>query len=299
MLAAGIAIVALLAADGVGAAPPRPVVPGAATASANEVTPGQLKLKRTAGGGFRHQDRAAGFEATIHADGTVSFRDIPRLGLNIDHDIEDDGTVSALFRGPYAPQQDAIEETGNPRVYDGGYGPAPIIIGVGGNLPGAFDTGRKGPKAAFLRDTAGLRAKLAASAERKRIAVALVRLGGELLALWRDHRRPIAERRAIIFARWDELQESPPDPPPPEPLTLGAAGVHLGVPAPASVASRPFRQDRKQTAGELARRRIEAFIRKVAPRGSAQAFTPAELRRFNAGRRSHQRFDPYGAQASD
>ncbi|HRI09595.1 MAG TPA: hypothetical protein PKW35_17360, partial [Nannocystaceae bacterium] len=45
--------------------------------------------------------------------------------------------------------------------------------------------------------------------------------------------------------------------------------------------------------GERARRTIEAFIRQNLPRGSADAFTDAELAEFNGRKVSRARFAPY------
>jgi hypothetical protein len=76
-----------------------------------------------------------------------------------------------------------------------------------------------------------------------------------LQALWA---RPLsaAERRAALFALWDECADG--------------------------------------EAGELARRAVVGWIRAHLPEGSAGGFPAGELERLNAARSSRQRFEPYG-----
>lgn len=78
---------------------------------------------------------------------------------------------------------------------------------------------------------------------------------GRLQRILDDEARPIASRRARIFATWDLCSES--------------------------------------DAGASARRSIIAFIRERLPQGSANAFTSAEIASFNARRRSAEPFAPY------
>ncbi|MEM6992449.1 MAG: hypothetical protein AAF721_18190 [Myxococcota bacterium] len=243
--------------------------------------PDGLKLERTHRGGFRHRDRDNGFEATIHPDGSVTFRDITRAKAKTSYKPDPDGTVGGMLRGPYAPQQSPNEATGNPILPPSPYGAAPIILSAGTSIGGLADIGadgRRSAKRAFLRSTQDMRDRMARAAERRRLRRALVGLRLRLSELWNDPARTAAQKRAALFALWDEAEERPV-------VALGAAGASMqpGAPAPLT----------RSGAGERARRRIEAFIRIVAPKGSAQAYGPAELRALNRRRTSHQRFAPY------
>ena len=104
----------------------------------------------------------------------------------------------------------------------------------------------------------------------------LAALDGELAALWADPARPTSERRRLLFARWDECEEA-------SSATVEVDGAHL---------ESAFDGLRAHT-GERARRTIEAFIRQNLPRGSADAFTDAELAEFNGRKVSRARFAPY------
>ena len=105
----------------------------------------------------------------------------------------------------------------------------------------------------------------------------------------------------MLFELWDEADEDETDvdePREPQTISFGAMTADLDPDARPPVAAPADRLSanadaRRRSAGEQARRRIEAFIRTMAPRGSAHAFTNAELERLNARRRSRQRFDPY------
>ena len=56
---------------------------------------------------------------------------------------------------------------------------------------------------------------------------------------------------------------------------------------------RALERERRALAGE-ARRRVEEFIRRNAPRGDARGYTDEELARLNARRLSRAPFHPYG-----
>lgn len=263
--------------------------------------PDGVQLRRTPGGGFRHRDREAGFEATIHPDGRVTFRNLARGSIETNVSPDDDGNVESLLRGPYSPEPRFGDETGNAEVDFGPYGTPAILFkcGVRAAIPGLADMmakrGRITAKRAFLEQTEDLRARLARSADTERVREALVRLPERLLAVWGNDALTYAERRAIVFELWDEADEVGPEPAPSPGVSFGAASATLDAePAADSAGWSSLDADaRRQTAGERARRRIETFIAKVAPPGSVHAFTPSELERLNARRLSRQRFDPY------
>ncbi len=103
----------------------------------------------------------------------------------------------------------------------------------------------------------------------------LASLEDELAALWAE-KRPAAERRRLIFARWDECEEA------------------VGGPAVARVEHVAEAVDaiRKQ-AGERAREVIEKFVRTHLPAGGGEAYGPEELAALNQGRASRRSFAPY------
>ena len=261
--------------------------------------PDGVELRRAPGGGFRHRDREAGFEATIHPDGRVTFRNIARGSVETNLTPDDDGTVGSLLRGPYSPVPRFGDETGNPEIDFGPYGAPTILLTVGAQaaVPGLADMAalgeRMSAKRAFLQQTEDLRARLARSSDTERVRRALLRLPAQLLGVWTNEALTFAERRAIVFELWDEAEELAPQPEPSPGISFGAASATLETATATAAPSSNDADARRQVAAERARRRIEAFIRKVAPLGSAHAFTPAELKRLNADRQSRQRFDPY------
>lgn len=106
------------------------------------------------------------------------------------------------------------------------------------------------------------RQKVKAENERQ----ALFSLPGELAALWADTTLTPAERRKLLFERWDECREDKPD--------AGASGA---------------------TAMRAA---IETLIRTNLPYGSVHAYTPHELAALNARRSSAATFAPYARAGS-
>lgn len=117
-------------------------------------------------------------------------------------------------------------------------------------------------KLKFERETRRLRASLRAD-WKHRVEVSYFRqLPGRLLGLWRRTDLSPAQRRKILFQLWEECLE--PD------------------------ATRPGRK------AQRARGMILAFIRKHLPRGSAHAYTVAELAIYLKRRQGRPAFDPYG-----
>lgn len=140
-------------------------------------------------------------------------------------------------------------------------------LGEGGSLLGgrfdlndAIERGRgNDPRAAekrwFLRETRGLRDRLAASALDERLSLAERRLVGRLRAIWGDLDVPADTRRVRIFRLWDGLAED--------------------------------------EVGARARAAVERFVRDELAAGSEHAFTPAELASLNRRRASERPFAPY------
>jgi hypothetical protein len=237
-------------------------------------------------------DADARFVGTIHPDGRVEIRDMPNVTLEFTTGRRVVDWMLAFGRaieGPNhdrpdletpKPDREAKTQAGVQIMPPSPYGPAPILIGVGGRFGGVADLAlRKGQrkqaraKQEFLDSTAPLRAAMERAQVQADKRAARAHLGQELATRWRDRTRPLAERKRELFDRWDECEEAAP-------------GDGVGISETDA--------DRGH-GGEELRRRIETFVRQVAPAGSAQAFDESELSRLNAGRHSRQRFDPYAS----
>ncbi len=239
-------------------------------------------LIRRADGSFEHRDRSSGFVATIHPDGEVTFRRVPRI------EVKSPTILGFDWRGrPKRPDDERFNEVPNtlerrgtspdskhdPVVDYGPYGAPPILVGVGIRMGGLADLLTRGKTARarreFLDDTAPLRARLRAEYQRVREREAIAALGERLQAIWSDPTIDGATKRRRIFELWDDCLEADP--------------------------TTSIEDAARATASAKARRVIEAFVRREAPPTSPAAFEPAELRRLNATRRSRASFDPYAA----
>ena len=155
-------------------------------------------------------------------------------------------------------------------------GPGDLLMAASGSDPYAR------LKAKLLQATFEMRLNMAIGFQKKQLDRRLRRLEGELSKIWADERRPVTARRELLFQRWDECDE---------PDEVATAAVE--VPGFGKLESSELDEARHEAA-RSARRRIERFIREVAPAGSPQAFSPAELADMNRRRASRQSFKPYG-----
>lgn len=262
---------------------PAPTVEGPKQAPGMTVPRGwtglQLRGDRSASGGEgpalkdigdgRLQHQADGFRATIAADGSVEFHDVlvkPKVVL-LGFDL-----VAGKFELPRAPSRDAFEERA---VFPFGPGTAAMLATPSIAMPGLADMLIKHrfarAKLRFLRETEALRTRMAHAWLKQRLAEELDALVARIMAIWRESSLPLVERRRRIFVAWDECEE--------------LRGTEASV------------TDETRAAGGMqARERIVRLVRLIAPRGSAQQYTPAELLRLNAGRRSAGRFEPYAGE---
>lgn len=106
----------------------------------------------------------------------------------------------------------------------------------------------------FLEETAELRERLVREHQAQTARVGLPRVRAQLTRLWEGRGSAPARRRAL-FAFWDELADD--------------------------------------EMGEAARELVVDFVREQLPAGSAEAFSPEELRRLNGARASRAPFAPY------
>ena len=154
-------------------------------------------------------------------------------------------------------------------------GPGDLINAVAGEDPYAR------LKSKLLQATFEMRLGMAVAFQKQQIDKRLTRLGGELDKIWADQRRDLSSRKELLFQRWDECDE-------PEEI----ASPTSELPGFGPVESSDLDEARQDAAGS-ARRMIEKFIRENAPKGSADAFTAAEIADMNKRRASKQKFSPY------
>jgi hypothetical protein len=149
-----------------------------------------------------------------------------------------------------------------------------MIVSVGARIPGLADGPRKNrhrsAKRAFLLATEELRFQLASNWYRTNLRGELSDLGAQLARLWRDPGLSLAERKRRLFERWADCED------------------------PATTARTDLDAMRLDVA-RIARAKIEAFVRQVAPLGTPQAYTDVELEQLNRGRAGKPRFRPYDA----
>jgi hypothetical protein len=205
-------------------------------------------LEKLDDGTYRYE--TGGFVASIKVDGAVVF---------IDKDTGAGLGASGLNRDMYAPYGPAIDPIGRIDGTTTPFGALPsTTLGSGSFDPTAAMLRAQGQepyeheKLCFLDDTRDLRAELRIAHEKAQMAG----LRRSLERAWFDDARTPAERRAAIFAIWDECRE--------------------------------------EEVGLLARELVESFVRQHLPKGSADAFTIDELAAFNATRTSTMEFAPYG-----
>lgn len=154
-------------------------------------------------------------------------------------------------------------------------GPGDLIAAAAGQDPYARI------KAKLLEATFEMRLGMAVTFQKQQINKRLSRLGGELDKIWADDRRDLGSRKELLFQRWDECDE-------PE----AVASPTAELPGFGTVETSELDEARQDAAGS-ARRLIETFIREHAPKGSAEAFTAAEIADMNRRRASKQKFSPY------
>lgn len=252
------------------AAPPERVTPGLVLERGGHAEAAGPKLEPIGGGRLRHRDPR--FTAIIEPDGSVEFRD--SLGQT-SVDILGFDLARRRFNEYRPLARDYIAEQA---LYPKGPPTAAIMAGVGFRFGGLADgrrarAGRDGArnssaKLAFLHATEALRLRMAYAWARDRMREAQDELIDQLLNMWRDSSRSLAERRHKLFLAWDACDEP-----------RGNA---------------PLERLRAE-AGAAARDKIEALARRLAPPGSAAQYTAAELAALNARRRSVRPFDPYRA----
>lgn len=251
--------------------PPAPrVPPSKPTRTASEAP---NALVRRADGGYEYRDADAGFSATIHADGTVTFHKVARIKIGVPSILGLGKRVRSAF-DQFNDKSNTLERRGtttdskrDPTVEHGPYGAPPILVSFGGRFGGISDllVGSRTSKAKreFLTRTTDLRESLAADARARNEQAALLALMDALAEIWAEGTTP-EQRRRRIFELWDECEPAGGD-----------------------------SQDASTPASRRARQVIDAFVRRVAPASSKVGYTLRELDALNAVRTSRETFDPY------
>jgi hypothetical protein len=134
----------------------------------------------------------------------------------------------------------------------GGFDITDMIMRAKGNDP------YRAEKAAFLKETEGMRKKMAQAALKERIQASLARLPAQLDEIWRDPSRPVAERKHLLYETWKDAALSEAD--------VGDSAREASV-------------------------IVENYVRRYLPRGSEHAFTEDELDKLNRSQRL--KFQPY------
>ncbi len=214
-----------------------------------------LGLRRQHDGSYLYVDPYRRFTAVFNRDGTVQFADRWRRP---DKKNSQRGAFGGLPRGLFGPMGMSVT------------GPAEWVMALQG-----IDRNAR-VKAELLARTREIRIALAISYTTELLALRLSQLGGELEGIWALSALSPPERRALLFQRWDECDET---------FAVDSGDV------PEEALSEIDRT-RTKTA-EQARRTIESFIRTTLPKGHANAYSSAELRALNRRRTSHQTFAPY------
>ncbi len=228
-----------------------------------------------ADGGYRYADPEGRFSARIEPDGSLHLGPGPTVG---------GGGVCAIGYcfGAAGITRTGPEEGLGPDLTPRGRadhavreieGVSTMLVTLGGRFGPPLPSTRAASE--FSRASATMRLEMARELVRGRMVAALVALESQLQAILSDKRRPWAKRRQILFQRWDECEE----------LVPGLEGQEFAGET----------DGLRREAGARARSRIEQFIRRHLPVGSARAFTPEEIRSMNARRRSRAPFLPYAA----
>jgi hypothetical protein len=180
-------------------------------------------------GGYREEHIT--FNANVERDGTIHFKDKGSSGVD-----------------EVLPYPIAIVVTGHFDLTE-------ELMRLHGEDPYRYE------KTKIMERTRDERAGMAATARSERLHEAVRKMPAYLDKVWGYTAWSAAERRAALFALWEEVAED------------GA--------------------DEVVSIGRMVRATIVGFIRRRLPAGSADAFTRAEIEALNRRRTCKARFEPY------
>ncbi|MEE9385958.1 MAG: hypothetical protein V3V08_21310 [Nannocystaceae bacterium] len=207
------------------------------------------RMTRNPDGSYGFEDPYKRFFATVHTDGSVTFR---RGAI-----------VQACSGSSCASATPRLESSIIPLTTTVGFLPLSATMRL---------------RTVFLRRTFELRLTLVENWQRKQNVRALVELAETLNAIWASSKSTATEKRATIFQLWLECDANP---------TPGALDALSGV------------DKLRRKAAREARRRIEASIRRHAPRGSRPGYNDAQIRAWNKMVTDGRPFSPYESDRQD
>lgn len=148
---------------------------------------------------------------------------------------------------------------------------APILVGLVGKF--GYQPPTKAPAMRVLRQTFSIRVSQGAQWRSDQLERAHRELGQQLARVLADDSMSLPERRALIFAWWEEAR-------------LSAEQRRSDVDDPL--------EDERIGAARAVASTIERFVRLAMPKDSPNGYPPRELARLNARRSCAADFDPYG-----
>ncbi|MBC8071524.1 MAG: hypothetical protein IAG13_24565 [Deltaproteobacteria bacterium] len=147
---------------------------------------------------------------------------------------------------------------------------APVMLGISGTFGWTPASPRDATR--LLERTREQRVQQAIAHQRRMLARSAGEISVRLGALLHDTALAPARRREIVFQLWDDA-------------VCSASSVGRDDPLAAE----------RMRAAQEARVRIERFVQRWLPRGSALGYSEAELARLNSGRCASRPFRPYAA----
>jgi hypothetical protein len=197
-----------------------------------------------------YRDPGGSFVATLQDDGGVAFRNqLVEVSVGSTPGLSGNGEEFVTLKVEYDP-------VGVARLARG-LDPSPRV------------------KAALLAATFEMRLEVATKYHKQRLLDQLSAIADELDAIWNRSGASVAERKRLLFERWDECDEE--------------NGELPGF----QTADASALDESRRAYAKAARQKIIRFIRSVAPKDGADAYTEAELAQMNQRRVSTQVFAPY------
>jgi hypothetical protein len=197
-----------------------------------------------------YRDPGGSFIATLQDDGGVEFRNkLVEVSVGSMPGLSGNGENFVTLKVEYDP-------VGVARLARG-LDPSPRV------------------KAHLLAATFEMRLEIATKYHKQRLLDQLNGLQDEIDAIWNRSGLSVAERKRLLFERWDECEE--------------AGGEFPGF----QTADASVLDESRRAYAKAARQKIIRFVRSVVPKDGADGYTVAELEQLNQRRVSTQAFAPY------
>lgn len=197
-----------------------------------------------------YRDPGGSFIATLQDDGGVAFRNqLVEVSVGATPGLSGNGENFVTLKVEYDP------------------------VGVA-RLSRGLDPSPRA-KALLLAATFEMRLEIATKYHKQRLLDQLNGLQDELDAIWNRKGVSVAERKRLLFERWDECEE--------------AGGEFPGF----QTADASVLDESRRAYAKAARQKVIRFIRSAAPQDAVDGYTEAELAELNQRRVSTQAFAPY------